>query len=132
MCDLAELDKFYPDFLNSEIISLLKRVKRVTWGDFLNSGIFSKWLIPIVTGYEYGNQIDRDVAAFICELLPGIDHDSEGFDRYQWSCLEASHPGRYLYMRSLKLRVMKVSTSSWKKLETSLIDFPHGISNVSI
>ena len=118
---MKELDKYYPDFLDSEVISLLKRVKKITWGEFLNSGIFSKWLTPIVAGYSYGNQTDRDIAAFICEKLPGIDHDSEGFDRYQWTCLEASHPGRYLYMRSLKLRVMKVSTSSWKRPETVMV-----------
>ena len=85
----------------------------VSWGEFLNSKIFSQWLIPIVSGHEYGNEIDREVAEFLCEKLPGIAFDEQGFDQYQWSFLEASHPGRYLYMRSLKMRLMKVSTSSW-------------------
>ena len=123
-CDFKDLEKYCPDFETSEIVSLVKRVKNVSWGGFLNSHIFSKWLIPLLTGNEYGSEIDRRIAESICLLLPGIDHDSQGFDRYQWSFLEASHPGRYLYMRSLKLKLMRVSTSTWQKLETTKSKIP--------
>ena len=80
----------------------LEFIDNFTWGDFINSNLFQRWLAPIITGHESADDADDCQAKAISALLPGRDGS------YVWALLEETHPGRYIHMKSLKLRVLKV------------------------
>ena len=107
--DLKELGKYYPNISSDQIISLVDLVDHFTWGDFLNSPLFSKWLQRLISGDTTETDTDVISASHLCTKLPGLHADADGYTSYHWTALEASHPGRFLHMRSLKQKVMMVS-----------------------
>ena len=114
------MGKYCHVVLPDQILALIERVNVFTWGEFLNSPIFSNWLQPVISGERFENNDDLQIAAKLCSKLPGLISDDEGYTCYQWTVLEASHPGRFLHMRSLKQKIMQVRyTPRGKSLENS-------------
>ena len=107
--DLKELSKYHPDISSDQIIPLVDLVDHFSWGDFLNSPLFSKWLQRLISGDTTETETDVISASHLCTKLPGLHADADGYTSYHWTALEASHPGRFLHMRSLKQKVMTVS-----------------------
>ena len=112
---LAELEDALGSFTEADTVySHLARVQKLSWGDFLCSVLFRRWLMDIVYGRREAGDNDYDRTAVLISRLPGLE-DSGSLPGRGWNTYEDTYPGRFINMRTLKHEIMQVHFPPGKK-----------------